>query len=350
MRVAVFSTKSYDRAYLDTANASIKAPHQLFFLEPKLTAQTAALAEGAEAICAFVNDRLDRSCLNILAAGGTKLVALRSAGFNHVDLKAADELGLIVARVPAYSPHAVAEHCIALMLSLNRKIHRAYARVREGNFALEGLLGFDLRKRTVGIVGTGQIGMAVAQILTGFGCRILASDPAPDPEFEILGGQYVSLAHLLGEADIITLHCPLSPATRHMINGEAIDAVKPGVMLINTSRGAVIDTKAVIAGLKSGKIGYLGLDVYEEEEGLFFEDMSDKMIQDDLFARLLTFPNVLITGHQGFFTHEALTAIAAATIENLSCFEQTGHAVHQVAMVAETEGPAPRLRSTFKQA
>lgn len=334
MKVAVFSTKSYDRLFLDAANEADGGRHQLHYLAAGLTEQTAPLANGAGAVCAFVNDHLDRPALEVLAAGGTRLLALRSAGYNNVDLKAANELGLSVARVPSYSPHAIAEHSVALMLSLNRKIHRAYARVREGNFSLEGLLGFDMRGRAVGIVGTGQIGMAVAGILSGFGCRLLAYDPAPDPGLTALGGRYVELPELLSGADVITLHCPLTPATRHMIGADAVAMMKPGVMLINTSRGAVVDTAAVIAGLKSGKIGYLGLDVYEEEEGLFFEDMSAKMIQDDVFARLLTFPNVLITGHQGFFTKEALEGIARTTIANLSTFEQSGRAAHQLSAVA----------------
>lgn len=270
--------------------------------------------------------------LNALAASGTKLVALRSAGFNHVDLEAARELGLTVARVPAYSPDAVAEHTVALILALNRKIHKAFARVREGNFALEGLLGFDLCGRTVGIVGTGKIGLCVARIMAGFGCDILAFDPQPSPELQRLGGRYVELPELLSSSDIVSLHCPLTPATHHLIDREAIERMKPGVMLINTSRGAVVDTRALIGGLKAGRIGNLGLDVYEEEGDLFFENLSDQMIQDDVFARLLTFPNVLITGHQAFFTREAMTAIAETTIGNISSFERTGSATHTVSV------------------
>lgn len=330
MRVAVFSTKSYDRQFLEVANEASGGPHRLTFLEARLSAQTAPLAGDANAVCAFVNDQLDRMTLHVLAGQGTRLVVLRSAGFNNVDLKAATELGVSVARVPAYSPHAVAEHTVALILSLNRKIHRAYARVREGNFALEGLLGFDLKGRTVGILGTGKIGMAVARIMQGFGCQIVAHDPVADPELQGLGGRYTDVAEVLAISDIVTLHCPLTSETRHVINAAAIARMKAGVMLINTSRGAVIDTQAVIIGLKSGAIGYLGLDVYEEEAELFFEDMSDQMIQDDVFARLLTFPNVLITGHQGFFTADALAAIASVTIENLSSFEATGQAIHQL--------------------
>ena len=332
MKVAVFSSKSYDREFLDSANAAANAGHELSYFEVKLDLQSAVLAAGHEAVCAFVNDQLDRNVLEKLAAQDTKLVALRSAGFNHVDLEAAYDLDIRIGRVPAYSPQAVAEHTVALILSLNRKIHKAYARVREGNFALEGLLGFDLSGRSVGIVGTGKIGLCMARIMRGFGCQLLAFDPHPDPELEELGGRYVELSELLSSSDIISLHCPLNPATHHFINRSAIDQMKPGVMVINTSRGAVVDTKAMIAGLKSGKIGYLGLDVYEEESDLFFENLSDQTIQDDVFARLLTFPNVLITGHQAFFTREAMSSIAQTTIGNISSFERTGFPVHPVSV------------------
>jgi D-lactate dehydrogenase len=290
------------------------------------------LAAGSNAVCAFVNDRLDRATIAILSHHGVKLVALRSAGFNNVDLIAARQCGLTIARVPAYSPEAVAEHTVALILALDRKIHRAYARVREGNFALDGLLGFNIAGRTFGVVGTGKIGMAVARIMRAFGCTVLACDPKPDAELKATGGRYVPLPDLLAEADIISLHCPLTPETRHLIDPRAIKQMMAGVMLINTSRGAVIDTKAVIAGLKSGKIGYLGLDVYEEEGDLFFENLSDQLIEDDVFTRLLTFPNVLITGHQGFFTSEARTAIAETTIANITSFEETGRAIYEVSI------------------
>lgn len=330
MDVAVFSTKSYDRSFLDAANARDGARHLLSWFEPRLGPDTAMLAAGSNAVCAFVNDRLDQATLAILSRHDVKLVALRSTGFNNVDLMAARQCGMTIARVPAYSPEAVAEHTVALILALDRKIHRAYARVREGNFALDGLLGFNIAGRTFGVVGTGKIGLAVARIMRAFGCIVLACDPNPDPELEATGGRYVPLPDLLAQADIISLHCPLTPETRHLIDSRAIKRMKPGVMLINTSRGAVIDTKAVIAGLKSGKIGYLGLDVYEEEGDLFFEDLSDQVLEDDVFARLLTFPNVLITGHQGFFTAEALTAIAETTIANLTSFEETGRVIHEV--------------------
>jgi D-lactate dehydrogenase len=319
MRVAVFSQKPYDREFLQAANASHR--HELEFFEVHLNPSTAPLAKGFPALCAFVNDRLDAPTLETLAANGTRLVALRCAGFNNVDLAAADRLGVTVARVPAYSPYAVAEHTVGLMLTLNRKIHRAFNRVREGNFALDGLLGFDFHGKTVGIVGTGKIGLCVARILNGFGCRLLAYDPYPNPACEELGVEFVELPELLRRSSVITLHSPLTRETHHLINAEAIAQMPDGVMLINTSRGGLIDTPAVIEALKSGKIGYLGLDVYEEEADLFFEDLSQRPIQDDVFSRLLVFPNVLITGHQAFFTREALRNIADTTLANITAFE-----------------------------
>lgn len=315
MRVAVFSTKPYDRAFLTEENA--RHGHDLTFFEPRMAAETAILAAGYDAVCAFVNDRLDAEVLGALAGGGTRAIALRCAGFNNVDLEAAGRLGLSVVRVPAYSPYAVAEHTVALVLGLNRKIPRAHARVREGDFSLDGLLGFDLHGRTAGIVGTGQIGAVVARILSGFGCRLLAHDPVRNPECEALDVRYVELPDLLASSDIVTLHCPLLPQTWHLIDAEALALMRRGTMLINTSRGALLDTPAVIEALKVGHLGYLGLDVYEEEAALFFEDLSGQVLQDDVFARLLTFPNVLITGHQAFFTGEALSAIAATTLANL---------------------------------
>jgi D-lactate dehydrogenase len=320
MRVAVFSTHRFDRQFFDEANATRR--HDLHYLEAPLTPATCMLAQGFPAVCAFVNDRLDETVLLALADGGTALIALRSAGFNHVDLRKARELGFTVARVPAYSPHAVAEHAITLILALNRKIHRAYARVREGNFALDGLLGFDMFERTVGIVGTGKIGLVVARILAGFGCRVLAYDVVPSEEVRAIGVEYVSLDHLWARSDIITLHAPLTPETRHLIDAVAIARMKPGVMIVNTGRGALVDTPALIAGLKSGHIGYVGLDVYEEEEHLFFQDLSSTVIQDDVFARLLTFPNVVVTAHQGFFTRDALRAISETTLDNITAFEE----------------------------
>lgn len=329
MRVAVFSSKSYDKTFIEAANAG---KHQFVYLESRLDSSTAFSAEGSQAVCVFVNDHLDANTLAILARQGIRLVALRCAGFNNVDLVAAQSLGIVIARVPEYSPHSVAEHAVALMLTLNRKIHRASARVREGNFALEGLLGFDLHGKTVGVIGTGKIGLCFTRIMAGFGCKILAYDPYPDQRCIDAGAKYVTLTELLSDSDIVSLHCPLTPKTRHLIDKEAIKTMRRGAMLINISRGAVIDTRAVIRGLKSGMIGSLGLDVYEEEENLFFEDLSNTMIHDDVFARLLTFPNVVITGHQAFFTHEALSEIAKVTLENISVFEQSGKALHPISV------------------
>ncbi len=320
MRMAVFSSKPYDVTFLTAANQGLG--HELHFLESRLVKETSALAAGFPAICAFVNDQLDAEVLARLATGGTRLIALRSAGYNNVDLPAAARLGLSVTRVPAYSPHAVAEHTVALILALNRKVHRAWARVREGNFSLDGLLGFDLVGRTVGVVGTGKIGAAVARIMAGFGCRMLAFDPYPNPDCVALGVSYVPFTDLLTRSDIVSLHCPLTPETRHLMDATALERMKPGAMLINTGRGALVDTKAVIEALKSGRLGHLGLDVYEEEAALFFEDRSWRVLQDDVFARLLTFPNVIVTGHQGFFTAEALTAIAETTVRAVTEFEQ----------------------------
>jgi D-lactate dehydrogenase len=319
MRTAVFSTKNYDREFLQPA--AVKAGHELIFLEPRLSAETVVLARGFRAICSFVNDYVTAEVAAALAAGGTSFVALRCAGYNQVDMEACRRHGLRVARVPAYSPHAVAEHAVGMMLALNRKYHKAYNRVREGNFAIDGLLGFDMHDKTVGIIGTGQIGALTAEILSGFGCELLLYDVRENAQCQSLG-RYVPLDELLARSDIITLHCPLLRETEHMINRSAIQRMKPGVMLINTSRGALVDTQAAIDGLKSGKIKYLGLDVYEEEAELFFEDHSTDVIQDDVLMRLSTFPNVLITSHQAFFTDTALHEIARVTMENLTAFEK----------------------------
>ena len=318
MNVAIFSAKKYDREFLSAANAS---HHQLRFFEPYLNEETVGLAAGFDAVCVFVNDQVNAAVIGKLQTLRVRLIALRCAGYNNVDLAAATKHGITVVRVPAYSPYSVAEHTIALMLALNRNVHRAYNRVREGNFALDGMVGFDMHGKTAGVIGTGQIGAVVAQILTGFGCPILAFDPIPNPTCRSLGVQYVELNQLLAQSDVISLHCPLTLENKHIINEAAIARMKNGVMLINTSRGALLDTVAIIDALKSGKIGYLGLDVYEEEEEIFFEDRSGLILGDDVFARLLTFPNVIITGHQAFFTREALLNIAATTIDNITRFE-----------------------------
>lgn len=332
MKVAVFSTKAYDRFFLEQANAAQGNRHELQFLEPRLGVDTADLVRDCQAVCVFVNDVLNRAVLAQLKERGVRLAALRCAGFNNVDLVAARDLGITVARVPSYSPAAVAEHTAALILSLNRKTHKAYARVREGNFSLDGLLGFDLKGRTVGIVGTGKIGMCLANIMRGFGCRVLGHDPRQDPEFVAAGGSYVDLPELFASSDIVSLHCPLTPQTHHLIDAKAIATMKPGVMIINTGRGALVETRALIRALKTGHIGHVGLDVYEEESDLFFENLSDQILQDDIFARLLTFPNVLITGHQAFLTKEALSSIAETTLSNISQFADTGTADHPVSV------------------
>jgi len=318
MKVAIFSAKKYDREFLSAANGS---RHELRFFESHLNETTASLAAGFGAVCVFVNDHVNAAVIATLASLGVRLVALRCAGYNNVDRKAASKHGITVVRVPGYSPYAVAEHTIGLMLALNRKLHRAYNRVREGNFALDGLLGFDMHGKTVGVIGTGQIGTAVVKILTGLACPTLAFDLIPNETCRSLGVPYVDLNELFAESDIITLHCPLTPDNKYMINDAAIARMKNGVMVINTSRGALLDTLSIIEALKSGKIGYLGLDVYEEEEEIFFEDRSGLILSDDVFARLLTFPNVIITGHQAFFTREALLNIASMTIDNITRFE-----------------------------
>lgn len=319
--VAFYDTKPYDREYFVRANAG--GPADFRFHEYRLDAANAPSAAGCPAVCVFVNDRVDRACLEILAEGGTRLIALRCAGFNNVDLEAARELGIRVTRVPAYSPHAVAEHTVALVLTLNRKIHRAYNRVRELNFSLGGLVGFDLHGKTVGIVGTGKIGRVTARIFRGFGCNVLASDPAPDADWAGSHGvRYVPLPELLESSDIVSLHLPLTSQTHHLIGQEAITRMRSGSYLVNTSRGKLVDTAAVIRAMKSGHLGGVALDVYEEEEGVFFEDHSGSALQDDMLSRLLTFPNVLITSHQAFLTREALGSIAAVTLDSVRRFSE----------------------------
>lgn len=318
MGIAVFSHRAYEQPFLEAeardAGCSLKP------IPAALSTTTALLARGCTVASIFVGDDASARSLEVLAEGGTRMLALRCAGFNHVDLAAARRLGITVARVPAYSPHAVAEHAVALMLTLNRRLHRAFNRVREQDFSLDGLMGFDMHGKTAGVVGTGQIGEVACRILTGFGCRVLACDPVPNPRCAAMGVIRVDLERLLRESHIVSLHCPLTPATRHLIDEAALGCMRPDAMLINTSRGAVIDTRALIGALKAGRIGSVGLDVYEEEGDLFFRDLSELPIQDDVFVRLMTFPNVLITSHQGFLTREACTAIARTTIGNVLAF------------------------------
>lgn len=319
MKIAVFSAQPYDRRFLDEAFAGVAGAFELTYHTEALSLQSAILAQGCAAVCVFVNDVLDAPVLAALTLLGVRAVLMRCAGYNNLDTQAAADLGMFVARVPAYSPQAVAEHTLALILTLNRHTHRAFARVREGNFALEGLLGSNLHGKTVGVVGLGKIGMAAARIFAGFGCKVVGFDPAPAAAFAAIG-ETVALARLLAEADIVTLHCPLMDATFHMIDAAALQRMKRGAMLVNTSRGALIDTPAVIDALKSGQLGALAIDVYEQESELFFHDRSADVIADDVFQRLLTFPNVLVTGHQGFFTIEAMREIAQVTVANLGCF------------------------------
>ncbi len=328
MKIAIFSTKSYDREFLNRANQN--AEFELTFFEERLTVDSVVLSRGSAAVCVFVNDVVDATVLKALAENGIRLVLLRCAGFNNIDLATAARLGINVRRVPSYSPYAVAEHTLALILTLNRKTHRAYNRVREGNFSLDGLLGFDLHNSTVGIIGTGKIGRLAARPLQAMGCKVLGYDPFPSKEFSAEGGTYVSLDQLLAEADIVSLHLPLTPESFHLINAESLAKMKRGVMLINTSRGALVDADALIASLKSGQVGYVGLDVYEQEADLFFEDLSGVIIQDDTLQRLLTFPNVLITSHQAFFTKTAMTNIAETTLQNARDFKNGQASPHEV--------------------
>lgn len=327
MKMAIFSTKNWVRNSFE-----LKKPKdiEVIFFESRLTEETAALAKDYDAVCVFVNDNVTSQVIDILAKGKVKLIALRCAGFNNVDLNRAEEQGIAVVRVPEYSPYAVAEHALGLMLTLNRKYHRAHNRVREGNFSLDGLLGFDIHGKTLGVIGTGKIGQIFINIMSGFGCRILAYDKFPQESVKKKGVEYVDLEDLYRQSDIISLHCPLNHDTYHIINEYAINAMKTGVMIINSSRGPLIDTNAVIGGLKTGKIAYLGLDVYEEEDDLFFEDLSDQVIQDDTFVRLQTFPNVLITAHQAFFTREAVENIRDTTYKNMKEFFKNGSSVNQV--------------------
>ncbi|WP_289030697.1 2-hydroxyacid dehydrogenase [uncultured Paraglaciecola sp.] len=322
MKIAFYNTKQYDQEYFDKANQ--KSGHEIHYLSCHLNKETASLVQDAKVVCAFINDTLDADVLTTLKDKGVELIALRSAGFNHVDLPCAKRLNLPVVRVPAYSPYSIAEHAVGLLLCLNRGIHRAFNRTREGDFSISNLMGFDLHNKTIGVIGTGKIGQAFVKIMNGFGCKILAYDPFPSDDCIKLGARYVSLEEIYTQANVVSLHCPLTPETHHLINEAALEKMQDGVSIINTSRGKLVDSKAMIHALKKGKVGLIGLDVYEEEETLFFEDLSARGIQDDVLARLTSFPNVIITSHQGFFTHEAMLNIAETTITNINQFELDG--------------------------
>jgi len=324
MKIAIFSARRYDKTMLANANAnaSTNAGHELRFLEDRLSAGTALLAKGCEAVCVFVNDSVDAAVLDILAAQGTRIVATRSTGYNHIDVDAAQRLGIAVVRVTDYSPHSVAEFAVGLLLAVNRKIARASTRTRDGNFDLDGLMGFDLHGKTVGVIGTGKIGVIFARIMAGFGCTIVGYDKYPAPAFEALGGRYAGIEELLQCSDVVSLHCPLTPDTHHIVDAAALARVKRGCILVNTSRGGLVDTECAIAALKTGQLGGLAIDVYEQEASLFFQDLSSTIITDDVIQRLVSFPNVIVTGHQAFFTVEAIGQIMRTTIESISDFEQ----------------------------
>ncbi|PNU03111.1 2-hydroxyacid dehydrogenase [Novosphingobium guangzhouense] len=331
MRIVVYGTRSYDRTFLGAANAL--HGFELQFIDAPLTLSTVRLAEGFDAVCVFVNDTADRPVMDALAQAGVRIVALRCAGYNNVDLAAAADNGIAVVRVPAYSPHAVAEYTVGLLLSLDRKIHRGWSRTRENNFALDGLVGRNLHGRVVGVIGTGQIGALVARSLhLGFGCDVLASDIVADPALKEIGVRYVDRDVLLREAEIVTLHCPLTPDTHHLINAQVLAAARPGLVIVNTSRGALIDTVALIEALKQRRVGGVALDVYEQEAGVFFDDLSSEIIDDDMLQRLLTFPNVLMTGHQAFLTEEALSAIAQTTLQSLNDFAAGRQLTNRIAV------------------
>lgn len=330
MRIAFFSAQPYEQEFFDRKKTS---SHELCFYPAALTDVTVALvANGADAVCCFVNDSITARVIEGLASYGVRLILMRCAGYNNVDLQAAKAAGIVVGNVPAYSPEAIAEHTLALIMTINRKTHRAYNRVREGNFDLNGLMGRNMHGKTAGIVGTGRIGLACARILRGFGCHVLGYDQYESDAFRSIGGQYVSLEHLLSRSDIVSLHCPSTEATRHLINNDSLRIMKKGALLVNTSRGDLIDTKAVIRSLKMHHLGSLAIDVYEAEAGYFYRDGSQHIIQDDTLSRLMTFPNVLITGHQAFFTEEALHEIALTTLQNADAFEQTGLCKHTISM------------------
>ena len=332
MKICFYSSQPYDKEFFSkhTKNSDV----ELEFLEVQLNEKTVGLGTNADAVCVFVNDIVNRTVLEKLKFGGIKIVALRCAGFNNVDIGAAKELGIKVCRVPAYSPEGVAEHAVAMIMTLNRKTHKAYNRVREQNFSLNGLLGFNIYGKTVGVIGTGNIGMAFCKIMIGFGCRIIAFDLIANREMENIGVEYLPLGEIFSESDIISIHCPLNEQTKHLINCDSIEMLKPGCMLINTSRGGIVDTRAVITGLKSGKVGYLGIDVYEQEEKLFFRDLSESIIPDDIIMRLMSFPNVLITAHQGFFTGEAMDSIATTTLQNVKALSEGNNLQNKAALLA----------------
>lgn len=318
MKVTFFSTQPYDRVFFDKHNS--EATLSIEYLDPLLNEQTVLLVHDSQAICVFVNDKATRSVIEKLAKAGVKIIALRCAGFNNVDLVAAKENGIKVVRVPAYSPHAVAEHAVAMILTLNRKLHKAYNRVREQNFSLTGLMGFDLYGKTIGVIGTGNIGRVFANIMLGFGCKVIAYDVVQDSSLSKAGVTYVELDEVFSQSDILSLHCPLNDKTRYLIDTKGLSVMRRGAMLINTSRGGLINTTSVIRALKSGQLGALGIDVYEQEESLFFRDLSGQILEDDIIGRLVSFHNVLITAHQGFFTQEALDQIASTTLDSLKAF------------------------------
>jgi D-lactate dehydrogenase len=328
MKVAVFSARRYDKTLLKQANE--QAGHTLLFLEDRLTVATAPLAEGCGAVCVFVNDTVDADVLALLAAQGTRLVATRSTGYNQIDTAAAERLGIAVVRVTDYSPYSVAEFAVGLLLAVNRKIARASVRTREGNFDLDGLMGFDLHGKTVGVIGTGKIGTIFARIMAGFGCTVVGYDRYPSAAFEALGGRYVEVDELLACSDVVSLHCPLTDETRHIVNAESLARAKRGSVLVNTSRGGLVDTEAAVEALKTGQLGGLAIDVYEQEANLFFQDLSSTIICDDVIQRLVSFPNVIVTGHQAFFTVEAIGQIMRTTIDSISAFERGEALVNRV--------------------
>lgn len=331
MKIAVFSARRYDQSLLAAANAAhANQRHMLRFLQDRLSLGTVNLAKGCEAVCVFVNDIVDAPVLAALAAQGTRLVATRSTGFNHIDAVAAERLGIAVVRVTDYSPHSVAEFAVGLLLAVNRKIARASTRTRDGNFELDGLMGFDLHGKTVGVVGTGKIGLIFAQIMRGFGCTVVGHDPYPATAFEALGGRYLPIDQLLACSDVVSLHCPLTAANHHIVDAAALAGMKHGCLLVNTSRGGLVDTEAAVGALKTGQLGGLALDVYEQEASLFFQDLSSTIITDDVIQRLVSFPNVIVTGHQAFFTEEAIGQIMATTIDSISAFEDGAPLLNRV--------------------